>query len=410
MPRYGKRKGAPVARVTVTLRLDPSPAVRDELLATIERCNEAANWLAGEAFSLRCADFDELRKRFYYEIREKFGLPSTTALLAIAKACDAYKRDPSTRPEFRELGAVGFNINTYSLSLKDHTLSIRALTRRIKNIPLRMGALQRDWLNRGVWKEADLVVRRGRKKRLDIAITVELPLPDVAEASGTLGADLGIVNLLTDSDGNVYSGEKVDEVREWYADRKATLQKVGTRSAKRRLRQLSGAEARFKKNENHRIAKQTVARAQGTGRRIALEELKGIGQRVTVRHNQRARHASWSFWQLRFFIAYKAALAGVAVVAVDPRNTSRTCCKCKHCDRRNRRSQAVFQCRRCGFTAPADWNAAENIRNKADVTQPMASHDDAGNVAVRRRDTPPSADASLTLSARGSLTEGMKSR
>lgn len=395
MPRYGKRKGAPVARVTVTLRLDPTPAVRYELIATIERCNEAANWLAGEAFAAGCADFDTLSKRHYAELRERFGLSSQVALLTATKVIGAYKRDPSIQPTFREHGAVPFDRRVYSID--GDTLSIRALTRRVAGIPLRMGALQRDWLTRGVWKEADLVVRRGRKKRLDIAITVELPLPDVAEATETLGVDLGVVNLLTDSDGNVYSGEKIDEVREWYADRKATLQKVGTRSAKRRLRQLSGAEARFKRNENHRIAKQTVARAQGTGRRIALEELKGIGQRVTVRHNQRARHASWSFWQLRFFIAYKAALAGVAVVAVDPRNTSRTCCKCKHCDRRNRRSQALFQCRRCGFTAPADWNAAENIRNKADVTQPMASHDDAGNVAVRRCDTPPSADASLAL-------------
>jgi transposase len=102
---------------------------------------------------------------------------------------------------------------------------------------------------------------------------------------------------------------------------------------------------------------------------------------------------------LRQFITYKATLAGVVVVLIDPRGTSTTCPikTCGHRERGNRRSQAEFCCRRCGYTAPADWNAAVNIQNKADVTQPMVSHDDAGNVAGFERETPPSADASLVL-------------
>ncbi|NCC37325.1 MAG: transposase, partial [Chloroflexia bacterium] len=57
--------------------------------------------------------------------------------------------------------------------------------------------------------------------------------------------------------------------------------------------------------------------------------------------------------------------AGVPVVAVDPRNTSRTCAVCGHCEKANRRSQAEFCCVVCGHTAPADVNAAINISNRA---------------------------------------------
>jgi transposase len=65
---------------------------------------------------------------------------------------------------------------------------------------------------------------------------------------------------------------------------------------------------------------------------------------------------------LRRFVAYKAALAGVPVVYVDPRHTSRTCPACGLVDARNRVSQARFQCVGCGLAGHADTIAATNIR------------------------------------------------
>ncbi|MCK7582520.1 MAG: transposase [Chromatiales bacterium] len=38
--------------------------------------------------------------------------------------------------------------------------------------------------------------------------------------------------------------------------------------------------------------------------------------------------SGWAFYQLRQFITYKAKLAGVYVVIVDPRHASRTCPVC----------------------------------------------------------------------------------
>jgi transposase len=105
-----------------------------------------------------------------------------------------------------------------------------------------------------------------------------------------------------------------------------------------------------------------------------LEELTGIRSRVRVRRSQRATLHSWSFYQLRCFICYKAKLAGVRVVFVDPRNTSRTCPSCGHCVKENRIDQARFRCQRCSFAGLADWIAAWNIRvlGWAVVSQPDA--------------------------------------
>jgi IS605 OrfB family transposase len=121
------------------------------------------------------------------------------------------------------------------------------------------------------------------------------------------------------------------------------------------------------------ISKGVVAKAKDSGRGIALEDLKGIRDRITVRKGQRRQHHSWAFNQLRQFIEYKAKLAGVLVKVVDPRNTSRTCPKCGSVDKANRKSQSLFSCVSCGFSAPADTVAAGIIAGRAVVNRPYFS-------------------------------------
>jgi putative transposase len=112
---------------------------------------------------------------------------------------------------------------------------------------------------------------------------------------------------------------------------------------------------------NHCIAKRIVTEAERTGRGIALEDLTGIRARVRLRKPQRVTLHSWAFAQLGHYIAYKAALAGVAVVHVDPAYTSRMCSSCGHASKKNRPDQATFRCTSCGFAEHADVNAARNI-------------------------------------------------
>lgn len=71
-----------------------------------------------------------------------------------------------------------------------------------------------------------------------------------------------------------------------------------------------------------------------------------------------------SMARLGELVNYKAAASGVAVVTVDPKNTSRHCPRCGHTGKGNRESQAVFSCTSCGFTANADSVAAVNIATR----------------------------------------------
>lgn len=153
---------------------------------------------------------------------------------------------------------------------------------------------------------------------------------------------------------------------------------MGTKSARRHLKCLSGRERRFKRDTNHCLSKRLVLVAKGTSRGLALEDLTHLRSRSTVHRHQRDRHSKWAFRELRAFISYKASLAGIPVVLVDPRGTSRTCSRCGHEARGSRRHRDRFVCRQCHYEASADLNAAINIANRAAVNQPIVSTESIG--------------------------------
>jgi putative transposase len=68
---------------------------------------------------------------------------------------------------------------------------------------------------------------------------------------------------------------------------------------------------------------------------------------------------------LRGYIEYKAALAGVKVQAVDPRDTSKRCPGCNQVSGKNRIRRDVFLCDECGYFDHADIVGAKKIRSGA---------------------------------------------
>ena len=65
--------------------------------------------------------------------------------------------------------------------------------------------------------------------------------------------------------------------------------------------------------------------------------------------------------EFRRQLEYKQAWRGGDVLAINPRNTSRTCPACSHVSAENRKTQSKFECVECGYAENADLNAAINI-------------------------------------------------
>src|SRR6266700_4000593 len=365
---------------TICIKLDVNghDAVLQE---TQKHFNEAASWIASVCWDERITNTNTAHHRVYGETRSRFGLGAQLAVCARAKAVEAVKvartqenqrkpdRKPVTCPQFGPRGSLRYDARTYRLMSLDR-VSLNTLQGRVE-CRLLLGKRQHGMLIDRTWKigGADLVWRGGIYY---LNVTQSKEAPEVTQTNDTLGVDLGIVSLATDSQGESFSGAQVKAVRERYHTRRKILQKVGTRSAKRRLKKMSGREKRFQKDTNHVISKALVRKAAQSCKALALEDLTGMRERVTVRHENRYERHSWAFYQLRTFINYKAAWAGVPVRLIDPKNTSRICSQCGHCEKANRQSQASFLCKQCGFCCNADLNAAINI-SRVPVKVPMAS-------------------------------------
>lgn len=348
-------------KLTVQIQLLPDGGAARKLRAVVERFNEAANWIAGECFARREANQFKVRAFAYREVRERFGLSSQMAQLAIKNVCDAYKRDRSKRVRIRKHAAIVYDQRTMSFKGIDRVSLLTLEGRAV--VPFVLGKYQaeRFTLAKG---QADLVLRKDG--RWFLLVTVDVPDGAPIPATDFLGVDLGVEEIATDSDGRSYSGAEVERVRRKHNLQRKRLQRKGTRGAKKKLKRIAGKEARFRKHENHRIAKAIVEAAEGTGRGIAVEDLRYIRNRITARGSDaRNRLSGWSFGQLYAFLSYKATLAGVPVEKVDPRNTSRTCSACGHCEKSNRKSRSEFRCKACGHEQHADVNAARNIRARA---------------------------------------------
>ena len=358
----------------------------------MEAFNAAADWLAGAAFKLQSANKVKLQHLYYKDLRQNFSLSAQMAIRCVAQVCEAFSRDRSKKPVFRKYASISYDQRLMSFKGADR-VSLLTLVGRII-VPFVMGKYQaeRFHLKHG---QCDLVRRTDGKWFL--LVTVDLPDTTPTPTTDFPGVDFGVVNLATDSTGETFSGEDVEKTRKKYDARRQTLQIAAAKrkqrghrpkSIRRKLKSAGQKEQRFRKDTNHVISKKLVEKAKDTNSGIAVEDLKGIRDRARFRKTQRAKMSGWSFAQLRAFVEYKAQIAGVPTVAVDPRHTSQMCSSCGHVAKANRKSQSEFECRHCGFALNADFNAALNIKARAAVNRLKVSENATGKAARVQGQTP----------------------
>lgn len=347
-------------KLTIQIKLLPNDEQSNYLLDTMRTVNAVASQAAQVGFAHKVYGQISIHKLCYYQLREQFSLGSQLTIRAIGRAVEAFASNKKVCPTFAPLGAVPLDTHLYRL-IGVEQVSISTTHGRIR-IPIVIGDYFTGIRFRKMG-EADLVYRDGM---FFLYVSVEYEETPPIDIKDWIGVDLGIVNIATDSTGEVFSGEDVTRNRRRRTTARKQYQRKGTKNAKRRLRKMSGRQARFQKQTNHRIAKRLVAKAKALRRGIVLEDLKNIRFRIepTVSRQFKRSFGNWSFAHLRNCIEYKAKMVGIPVLTVSPRNTSRTCSNCSHCEKANRISQSVFKCKQCKHSINADLNAALNLRAK----------------------------------------------
>lgn len=357
-------------KLTAKIKLLPTPKQVQALKDTLQVANAACNYISAIAWEKKCFGKRDLQKLAYYDVKSKFKLSAQVVIRCLAKVADSYKLDKATKREFKETGAIAFDSRILRYLPKASQVSIWTTKGRQK-IAYVAGEHQK-YLLKTQKGESDLCFAKGK---FYLAATCDIKaLTPQKPKNGHLGVDLGIKQLATTSEGIAYTGEKVEQTRQRYQKLRDSLQSKGTKRTKRKLKQISGRQKRFQKDVNHCIAKDLVATAKAQKKGIAMENLKGLTRNTKkekrLRKAQRSKHSNWAFYQLRTFVAYKAEKAGVQLTLVNPKYTSTTCTRCGHCEKANRKSRDVFQCKKCNYTTNADYNAAVEIAKRADVKQP----------------------------------------
>jgi putative transposase len=389
-------------KLSIKIKLNPSPEQHALLLETMRFFNTACNIISQTAFHNQTFGKWPLQKLTYHQLRKTTGIPAQLMIRAIAIVCGSYKSEKNKMHWFKETSSIPFDsrIRTFYGS---EAVSLRLWNYRIK-IPSILGRYQLQKLN-GIklsdTGESDLIYDR-ITNRFYMVIIIDNPETPTQQTSQVLGVDLGIKYLASDSDGTLYTGAQVEQTRTRYSRLRAELQSRGSKSSRRHLKRLSGKEHRYCKDINHCLSKLIVQKAKGTGRSIALEELTGIRDRLGrkpkipvsgekprkhVRKSVRTLINSWAFFQLRFFIAYKAKIDGVMVHIVPAYYSSQTCSVCGCVSKSNRTSRDDFHCINCGHEEHADINAAKVISQRASVNGPIASdcrseHESAGSTGA----------------------------
>lgn len=175
-----------------------------------------------------------------------------------------------------------------------------------------------------------------------------------------IGVDMN-AGQVADSTGVIHRGPetaRLEARRKRYA-RKMARQVKGSkhrRVTKGKLARTARRIANAQSNWQHHVSKDIA----GNAGCVAMEALniKGMTAKGGTRKRGLNRVILNTGWHgLKTKLNYKA----LKVVDVPAKYTSQTCYLCGYVDQGNRRTQALFECQRCGYESNADINAALNI-------------------------------------------------
>jgi len=334
-----------------TIRLKIQPERPDDILNLMSQYSTLYSAHIEWAFLNKTYSKQKAHMGLYEELRKTHPeVPSAMIQAARDNAMESIKATKFKRIP-RPGNRLTLRYDKRTCTLRGQQLTFSSIGKRQKTI-LQIPDYFKDVFNN--WKFTGCQLSYS-DKTFWICLNYEKASPEKKEGE-YLGIDRGIINIVATSKGDKFSGKKVRGNRRRYLYNRKACQAKGTRSAKRRLKKMSGCEKRFSKDVNHVVSKWICSMPETV---FVLEDLKR-NKCMKGRHLNKII-SDWSFYQLEQFLKYKAEACGKDVVYVDARYTSQKCSCCGTIDKSSRNG-GRYVCARCGYSDHSDVNAALNIR------------------------------------------------
>ncbi|MFW9853868.1 MAG: RNA-guided endonuclease InsQ/TnpB family protein [Candidatus Thorarchaeota archaeon] len=333
-----------------------------DLLETIRIYNQAVQHVIDIGWALKTYNKTTLHRKTYKTIREKYpSLQSSLVQCARDVASDMLKGEKfkHKKPVKKEISGIRYNQRTFTPFLESNQVSLSTIRGR-KRYNLIVPVYFHQYLH-GTVKSLILHYKKN-SRRIIAYFTLELPNVSVRQPTTFLGVDRGIRRAAVCSNNFFYPTNHILAIKWKYQQLRQKLQSKGTRSAKRKLRELSGRERRFMTDENRKISKWVCELPYDC---IVLENIRGLKQHSKnikrISKKLRRKFGNWAYYQLEQFLIERAEKLGKMILFVNPKCTSRRCSRCGYISKSNRASRSVFFCRECWFELNADLNAARNL-------------------------------------------------
>ncbi len=191
-----------------------------------------------------------------------------------------------------------------------------------------------------------------------------------------VGIDIGIARFATLSDGrpieplNSFRRHETALCKAQQAMSRKTKFSNNWRKAKTRVQKVHTRIGNCRRDFLHQVSA-TVSKNHAV---VCIEDLQvramtrsAAGSAETPGKNVRAKSGlnksilDQGWGEFRRQLEYKQTWRGGWLIAVPPRNTSRTCPACGHVSAENRKTQSRFECTECGYQNNADLVGAINI-------------------------------------------------
>ena len=246
------------------------------LLETIEVYNRAVQYVIEVGWSKKTFNKNKLHMETYQNVRNKYPqLQSSLVQCARDMASDMLKREKFCyhKPFKRPLSGIRYNQRTFTPFLDTEKLSISTVKGR-KKFSLVIPSYFQPFVKEG--RIASLTLYYNRKRNKIIAyLSVELPNIPVEAPTTFLGVDRGVKRIAVCSNNTFYRTSHILAMKWKYQQLRKNLQSKGTRSAKHKLKRVSGRERRFMTDENRKIAKWICDMPINC---IVLENIRGLKQ------------------------------------------------------------------------------------------------------------------------------------
>ncbi|MGL4847542.1 MAG: RNA-guided endonuclease InsQ/TnpB family protein [Clostridium sp.] len=352
--------------VTAKVKLLPNEEQKAQLIETMSCIKSALNYTSKVAYNNNLlSSMKKLQNIVYKELREIYNLKSQMACNVCSVVAGTYasmKANKENTLALYKKSKLQYSYNRDYSFLSNGLISIGTVNKRIK-LPYTTKGLEHYFDGSFKFGTGTLVYKKG-KFFLHISVKKEIQEPN--NISNIVGVDLGMRFLLTATDSNnnhlFINGKQIISKKAKFLKQRKDLQSLETKSAKRKLKKLSGKENRYQTNVNHCVSKALIGFAKKDSL-IVLEDLTNININTKIHHNYRYYRMSWAFAQLRQMIEYKGLMNGIKVIDVDPKFTSQKCPKCgyTHKDNRDKKTH-TFICNSCNYKSNDDRVGALNLR------------------------------------------------